>query len=276
MAKDPADRYASCEELLAELELALGGPMPRSATTQHTGMTTDLSGPSPGGLGYSLAIDLGTSFVAASVADDRGLEMFGLGDGSLVAPAAVYIRDNGGLVTGDAAARRAVSNPDRVAREIKRNLGNPTPVMLGGAPYDVSDLLGALLQDVLVRVAERQGAKPDVVALTHPANWGPFRREPVPGRGPGRRAHRPAVHDGARGGRRALRLHPSARRGRRPRGLRPGWRHLRRHGPRRTAQGFEIVGTPGGHRAAGRRGLRRGDLRPRQLCRRRGADRTRP
>ena len=46
-------------------------------------------------MGYSLAIDLGTSFVAAAVADDRGLEMFGLGDGSLVAPAAVYVRDDG-------------------------------------------------------------------------------------------------------------------------------------------------------------------------------------
>ena len=66
--------------------------------------------------------------------------MFGLGDGSLVAPAAVYIREDGGLVTGEAAARRAVSNPDRVAREIKRNLSNPTPVMLGGAPYAVGDL----------------------------------------------------------------------------------------------------------------------------------------
>ena len=102
--------------------------------------------------------------------------MFGLGDGSLVAPAAVYIREDGGLVTGEAAARRAVSNPDRVAREIKRNLGNPTPVMLGGAPYAVGDLLGALLQDVLVRATDRQGGKPEVVALTHPANWGPFRK----------------------------------------------------------------------------------------------------
>jgi YVTN family beta-propeller protein len=126
-------------------------------------------------MGYSLAIDLGTSFIAAAVADDRGLEMFGLGDGSLVAPAAVYVRDDGGLVTGEAAARRAVSNPDRVAREIKRNLGNPTPMMLGGSPYGVTDLLGALLQDVLNRATDRQGAKPEVVALTHPANWGPFR-----------------------------------------------------------------------------------------------------
>jgi YVTN family beta-propeller protein len=174
MAKDPADRYESCEELLQELEVALNGSSASSAG-RPTG-ASDLSGPAQGGVGYSLAIDLGTSFIAAAVADDHGLEMFGLGDGSLVAPAAVFVRDDRGLVTGDAAARRAISNPDRVAREIKRNLGNPTPLMLGGAPYAVSDLLGALLQDVLVRATEQQGAKPDVVALTHPANWGPFRK----------------------------------------------------------------------------------------------------
>jgi molecular chaperone DnaK (HSP70) len=103
--------------------------------------------------------------------------MFALGDGSLVAPAAVYVRGDGRIVTGEAAARRAVSHPDRVARETKRNLGNPTPIMLGGAPYAVTDLLGALLQDVLARVTDQQGAKPEVVVLTHPANWGPFRRD---------------------------------------------------------------------------------------------------
>jgi YVTN family beta-propeller protein len=175
MAKDPADRYGSCEELLQDLEAALDGQESPSPAGQSTG-TSGLTGPVQGSVGYSLAIDLGTSFIAAAVADDRGLEMFGLGDGSLVAPAAVFIRDDRGLVTGDAAARRAISNPDRVARDIKRNLGNPTPLMLGGAPYAVSDLLGALLEDVLVRATDRQGAKPDVVALTHPANWGPFRK----------------------------------------------------------------------------------------------------
>src|SRR5688572_26806426 len=175
MAKDPADRYGSCEELLQDLEAALKGPASPSPPAGRLTGAGGLTG-SEQGVGYSLAIDLGTSFIAAAVADDRGLEMFGLGDGSLVAPAAVFVRDDRGVVTGDAAARRAISNPDRVAREIKRNLGNPTPLMLGGAPYAVSDLLGALLQDVLVRATEQQGAKPDVVALTHPANWGPFRK----------------------------------------------------------------------------------------------------
>ncbi|WP_448614952.1 Hsp70 family protein [Modestobacter sp. URMC 112] len=191
MAKDPAERYESCEELMHDLELALDVPAPPSPAPgaadgdggrpgDDSGQVTVLSGSAHGSgevAGYSLAIDLGTTFVATAVAGDAGLEMFPLGDGSVVAPAAVYVRDDGQLVTGEAAARRAVSNPDRVARDVKRHLGNPTPVMLGGAPYAVSDLLAALLQDVLVRVTERQGAPPEVVALTHPANWGPTRRQ---------------------------------------------------------------------------------------------------
>jgi YVTN family beta-propeller protein len=219
MAKDPAERYQSCEELLADFELALGIPpsasTPDPASTEDAGTTEDVgeagaapetpiteyagdgreaeeaehagvsgetmaflrSSSGPSAARYSLAIDLGTSFIAAAVAQDNRLEMFGLGDGALVAPSAVYVHGDGTVVTGDAAARRAVSHPDRVAREVKRNLGNPTPVMLGGSPYTVTYLLGVLLQDVLALAAERQGARPDVVALTHPANWGPFRRE---------------------------------------------------------------------------------------------------
>jgi YVTN family beta-propeller protein len=126
---------------------------------------------------YCLGVDLGTTFVAAATAHDQSLEMAALGDRSTVMPAAVYLRDDGVLVTGDAAARRAVSHPDRVATEIKRRLGDPTPVMLGGTSHAVTDLLGALLQEVLARVSAERGAPPEEVVLTHPANWGPFRRE---------------------------------------------------------------------------------------------------
>jgi YVTN family beta-propeller protein len=125
---------------------------------------------------HCLGVDLGTTFVAAAVAHDTNVEMFVLGDRSTVIPAAVFARDDGVLVTGDAAARRVVSNPDRVATEIKRRLGDPTPVLLGGTSYAVTDLLGALLHDVLTRVSAERG-EPEIVVLTHPANWGPFRRE---------------------------------------------------------------------------------------------------
>jgi YVTN family beta-propeller protein len=130
------------------------------------------------GLGrYSLGVDLGTTFVAAAVARGSRMEMFTLGDRTVVTPAVVYARDDGSLVTGEAANRRAVSNPDRVGREFKRRLGDPTPVMLGGAPHAVTALLAALLTETITKVTEIEGAPPHNVVLTHPANWGPYRRE---------------------------------------------------------------------------------------------------
>ena len=126
---------------------------------------------------YSLGVDLGTTFVAAAVARGSRVEMITLGDRTVVAPAVVYARDDGSLVTGEAANRRAVSNPDRVGREFKRRLGDPTPVMLGGTPHAVTSLLAALLSETIAKVTETEGAPPANVVLTHPANWGPYRRE---------------------------------------------------------------------------------------------------
>ena len=129
-------------------------------------------------MGYSLGVDLGTTFVAAALAvSSSRVEMFTLGDRSEVTPAVVYLEDDGTLITGEAVSGlRAVSHPDRVSRVFKRRLGDPTPVILGGQAYSVTTLLGTLLHDVLARVTEHEGGPPERVVLTHPANWGPFRR----------------------------------------------------------------------------------------------------
>ncbi|MEX5720917.1 Hsp70 family protein [Geodermatophilus maliterrae] len=124
-------------------------------------------------MSHSLGIDLGTSFAAAAVARDRRAEMVPLGDTSAVAHAAVHVGEGGSVTSGDAAARRAVSDPDRVARDLKRRLGDPTPVVLGGVPFPVTALLGTLLRTVLVRAVEVSAGEPDTVVLTHPADWGP-------------------------------------------------------------------------------------------------------
>jgi YVTN family beta-propeller protein len=126
---------------------------------------------------YSLGVDLGTTFVAAAIAHVKRVEMFTLGDRTVVTPAVVYAREDGSIVTGEAANRRAVSSPDRVGREFKRRLGDPMPVVLGGASHAATALLGALLADAVTRVTETEGAPPERVVLTHPANWGPYRRE---------------------------------------------------------------------------------------------------
>jgi actin-like ATPase involved in cell morphogenesis len=126
---------------------------------------------------YGLGVDLGTTFTAAAVVRDGHVEMAPLGDRSTAMPSVILMRAEGGVLTGDAANRRAASEPDRVAREVKRRLGDPTPVLLGGTPFSAGDLMAAQLREVVAQISEREGGAPSAVRLTHPANWGPYKRE---------------------------------------------------------------------------------------------------
>jgi molecular chaperone DnaK (HSP70) len=126
-----------------------------------------------GAVSYHLGVDLGTTFVAAAVARGDRVRMAALGDRSVVMPAVLHAREDGVLVTGEPAGRRLVSHPDQVASHLKRRLGEPTPLLVGGSSYSVTELLGTLLRHVLDRVAAEEGGPPESVMLTHPANWGP-------------------------------------------------------------------------------------------------------
>ncbi|HEX6405064.1 MAG TPA: Hsp70 family protein [Pseudonocardiaceae bacterium] len=124
-------------------------------------------------MSYSLGIDVGTTSVAAAIARTSSTaEMISLGgNGAVVAPAVVGLRNDGTVATGEAAE----SGAHGVGRELMSRLGDPAPVVLGGAPYAVTDVLGALLRDVVDKVTAAQGEVPDHIVLTRPADWGPFR-----------------------------------------------------------------------------------------------------
>ncbi|HEY2192610.1 MAG TPA: Hsp70 family protein, partial [Actinomycetospora sp.] len=126
---------------------------------------------------YGLGVDLGTTFTAAAVSRGDHLEMVTLGDRSPAIPSVVMIREDGSALVGDAAHRRAAAQPTRVAREVKRRLGDTTPLILGGEPHSVAQILSRLLRSVVDSAAEREGARPGGIVLTHPANWGPYKRE---------------------------------------------------------------------------------------------------
>ena len=128
-------------------------------------------------MAYGLGVDLGTTYTAAAVVREGHVEMAPLGDRSTAMPSVILMRAEGGVLTGDAANRRAATEPDRVAREVKRRLGDPMPVLLGGTPYSAGDLMAAQLREVVAQISEREGGPPVAVRLTHPANWGPYKRE---------------------------------------------------------------------------------------------------
>jgi molecular chaperone DnaK len=126
---------------------------------------------------YALGIDLGTTFTAAAVWRDGRAEISSLGSRTAAIPSVVVLREDQTIVTGETANRRALTAPHRVAREFKRRLGDTTPILLGGSPYSAEALMARVLRAVVDEVSAREGGPPTSVAVSHPANWGPYKTD---------------------------------------------------------------------------------------------------
>jgi molecular chaperone DnaK len=126
---------------------------------------------------YAVGIDLGTTFTAAAVWRNGHAEIASLGSRAAVIPSVVLLRDDETVLTGETANRRGLTEPQRLAREFKRRLGDTTPILLGGAPYSAEALMARLLRWTLDEVATREGGQPSRLCICHPANWGPYKRE---------------------------------------------------------------------------------------------------
>jgi molecular chaperone DnaK len=126
---------------------------------------------------YQLGVDLGTTYTAAAIHRDRKAEIVSLGDRAASIPSVVFLRSDEEILTGDAANRRGVTEPSRVAREFKRRVGDTTPLLLGGTPYSAEALMAKLLRWVVDSVSKQEGGPPDKIAVSHPANWGPFKTD---------------------------------------------------------------------------------------------------
>ena len=128
-------------------------------------------------MGYQLGIDLGTTYTAAATCRDGRAVIAPLGARAAAVPSVLFCGQDGTVLTGDAANRRAVLEADRVAREFKRRIGDPTPLVVGGVPHSAEALAAKLLRWVVDRVSEAEGGPPERLAITHPASWGPYKRE---------------------------------------------------------------------------------------------------
>ncbi|HEX9258200.1 MAG TPA: Hsp70 family protein, partial [Acidimicrobiales bacterium] len=124
---------------------------------------------------YTLGVDLGTTYSAAAVARDGRVEVCTLGTTAPAIPSVVVLRPDGEVLVGEAADRRSLSEPSRTAREFKRRLGDPTPIVLGGTPYGAESLMAHLLKVIVAQVTEREGDEPARIVLTHPANYGQYK-----------------------------------------------------------------------------------------------------
>ena len=128
-------------------------------------------------MGYRLGVDLGTTYTAAAVNVESRAEMLGLGIRAMQVPSVLFVRDDGEIVVGEAAEQQGAADPDGMVREFKRRIGDSVPLIIGGSPYSAQALTARLLAWVVGIATERQGGLPNHVCVTHPANWGPFKRD---------------------------------------------------------------------------------------------------
>ncbi|MGH3825058.1 MAG: Hsp70 family protein [Pseudonocardiaceae bacterium] len=131
-------------------------------------------------MGYWLGIDLGSTFTAAAVCrvqDGRWgpPEVVGLGDRSAAVSSVVFLGEAGQVVVGEAAERRAVTDPDRVVRGFKRRIGDDVPLVVGGVSYGAPEIAAMVVRWVVERVAAREGGPAAGIVLTHPAGWGTYK-----------------------------------------------------------------------------------------------------
>jgi Hsp70 protein len=117
---------------------------------------------------YSLGVDLGTTTSAAALRRSSGLEVCRLGDLTATMPSVVLQRADGSLLVGEAAADRAPYDPTLVARHVTAHLDDDGPVMLDGRPHDAARLTQALLETVIDRVRRLHGDRPHDLVLTYP------------------------------------------------------------------------------------------------------------
>ena len=128
-------------------------------------------------MGYTVGLDLGTTFTAAAVMRDGKVDVVSLGNHAVAIPSVVFLREDGELLVGEAAVRRSAREPVRAARAFKRRFGDAAPIILDRTPFSADRLSVAILTSVMAEVEKRQGASPDKVAVTHPANWGGFKTD---------------------------------------------------------------------------------------------------
>lgn len=121
-----------------------------------------------------LVIDYGTVATAAVIVWPDGRWVPLRFDTSVMLPSAVVVGDGEGLVTGQQAWQRAVSEPDGfVVAPLTMGTGT---IAVGGVDVEVADLVAATLRRVAVEAARVAGAPVGEVRMVVPAGWGPRRR----------------------------------------------------------------------------------------------------
>ncbi|TNC20866.1 Hsp70 family protein [Amycolatopsis alkalitolerans] len=124
---------------------------------------------------YVLGIDIGGTRIKAAVCRRAG-EFWSEPEVVCALESVLHVAPDATVIAGPDARRRALAEPERIARGFARQVGDDVPLMLGDELYRPESLTAVVAGWVADQVAESEGGEADRIALTHPPGWTGFRR----------------------------------------------------------------------------------------------------
>ncbi len=133
-------------------------------------------------MSYVLGIDVAQGRTHAATCRRHGPgwgdpEPLWLGERTPAAASALFLDDEGYLLTGDAAAQAGARVPSRLLTGFHRRIGDDVPVLVEGEPFPPETLTTVLVEGIAEHAANLFGGAPQHLVLTHPGDWGGYRRD---------------------------------------------------------------------------------------------------
>ena len=131
---------------------------------------------------YVLGIDVAPGRTHAATCLRRGAgwedpEPLWLGERGPAAASALFLDDEGYLLTGDAAVQAGARVPSRLLTGFHRRIGDDVPMMVEGEPFPPEALTTVLAEGIAEHAASMFDGEPLHLVLTHPGDWGAYRRD---------------------------------------------------------------------------------------------------
>lgn len=122
-----------------------------------------------------VGIDLGTTNSEVSAFVDGQVKVLGPG-GQRMLPSCVGFNASGELLVGEAARNQQALYPERTVRSIKRRMGSPETVMVGGRNFTPPEISALILRELAEWAHASLGERPQKAVITVPAYFSDAQR----------------------------------------------------------------------------------------------------
>ena len=124
-----------------------------------------------------IGIDLGTTNSCVSVVENDMPVIIPSATGATTTPSIVAFTKNGERLTGEAAARQAVTNPERTITSVKRHMGSDWSARIDGKDYKPQTISAMILMQLKKDAEKFLGEEVTEAVITVPAYFNDIQRQ---------------------------------------------------------------------------------------------------